>query len=341
MLRKPDTGSVAQRRAAKGAMKALGFAFAAMLATSFGAPVFPQPYPNKPVRMLLGPAAGGATDVMARTFASKLSEVWGQQVVIENRPGAGNTIAPTIAAKATPDGYTIVQCGISDAIAPALYKKLSYDQLRDFAPISLIGTTANVLVVHPSVPAKSVQEFIAYARANAGKIDYGSTGVGISTHLSMELFKTMTGVNLVHVPYKAFALALPDLLAGRITVMMNNLPGQVDAIKTGKLRALGVTTLKRSPRFPEIPTIHESGVPGFEVVVWYGVCAPAAVPAPILNKIHADTVKALGAPDLRSRLEQQGIDPAPSPAREQYAAFIKSETTKWAKVVKDANIPAQ
>ena len=322
-------------------MKALWLGFAGVLAAGFSAPAFQQPYPNKPVRMLLGPAAGGATDVMARTFASKLSEVWGQQVVIENRPGAGNTIAPTIAAKATPDGYTIVQCGISDAIAPALYKKLSYDLLKDFAPVSLIGTTANVLVVHPSVPAKTVQEFIAYARANAGKIDYGSTGVGISTHLSMELFKTMTGTNLVHVPYKAFALALPDLLAGRITVMMNNLPGQVDAIKTGKLRALGVTTLKRSPRFPEIPTIHESGVPGFDVVVWYGVCAPAAVPKAILDKIHSDTVKALSAPDLRSRLDQQGIDAAPSPTRGDFVALIRSETAKWAKVVRDANIPAQ
>jgi tripartite-type tricarboxylate transporter receptor subunit TctC len=195
--------------------------------------------------------------------------------------------------------------------------------------------------VHPSVPAKSVQEFIAYARANAGKIDYGSTGVGISTHLSMELFKTMTGVNLVHVPYKAFALALPDLLAGRITVMMNNLPSQVDAIKSGKLRGLGVTTLKRSPRLPDTPTIHESGVRGFEVMVWYGVCAPAAVPERVLSKLHKDVLQVLAAADLRSRLDQQGIDAGSPSSREEYAAFIKSETTKWAKVVKDATIPSQ
>ena len=322
-------------------MKRLWFAFAAMLAMGFGGQSFSQPFPNKPVRMLIGPGAGGPTDVMARTYASKMTELWGQQVVVENRPGAGNTLAPTIGAKSTPDGYTIVYCGISDAIAPALYKKLSYDLLRDFVPLSLIGTTANLMVVHPSVPAKSVQEFIAYARANAGKIDYGSTGVGISTHLSMELFKTMTGVNLVHVPYKAFALALPDLLAGRITVMVSNLPGLVDTVRSGKLRGLGVTTLKRSPRLPEVPTIHESGVPGFELTVWYGVMAPAAVPAPILNKIHADTVKALGMADLRLRLEQQGIDPGSSATREEYAAFVKSETVKWAKVVRDANIPTQ
>jgi tripartite-type tricarboxylate transporter receptor subunit TctC len=322
-------------------MKRLWLAFAAMLGMGFGGQACAQAYPIKPVRMLIGPGAGGSTDVMARTYASKMSELWGQQVVVENRPGAGNTLAPTIAAKSTPDGYTVVYCGISDAIAPALYKKLSYDLLRDFAPISLIGTTANILVVHPSVPAKSVQEFIAYARANPGKIDYGSTGVGISTHLSMELFKTMTGVNLVHVPYKAFALALPDLLAGRITVMMNNLPAQVDPIRSGKLRGLGVTTLKRSPRLPEIPTIDESGVPGFEVMVWYGVMAPAAVPVPILNKLHADTLKALGMADLRLRLEQQGIDPGSSATREEFAAFVKSETVKWAKVVRDANIPTQ
>jgi tripartite-type tricarboxylate transporter receptor subunit TctC len=322
-------------------MKRLWFAFAAMLAMGFGGQAFPQPFPNKPVRMLIGPGAGGPTDVMARTYASKMTELWGQQLMVENRPGAGNTLAPTIAAKSTPDGYTIVYCGISDAIAPALYRKLSYDLFRDFAPLSLIGTTANVLVVHPSVPAKSVQEFIAYARANSGKIDYGSTGVGISTHLSMELFKTMAGVNLVHVPYKAMTLALPDLLAGRITVFMDNLPGQVDTIRSGKLRGLGVTTLKRSPRLPEIPTIHESGVPGYEVMVWYGVMAPAAVPVSILNKIHADTVKALGTADLRQRLEQQGIDPESSATREEFTSFVKSETVKWAKVVRDANIPSQ
>jgi tripartite-type tricarboxylate transporter receptor subunit TctC len=322
-------------------MKRLWFAFAATLAMGFSGQACPQPYPNKPVRMLIGPGAGGPTDVMARTYASKMTELWGQQVVVENRPGAGNTLAPTIAAKSTPDGHTIVYCGISDAIAPALYKKLSYDLLRDFAPISLIGTTANLMVVHPAVPAKSVQEFIAYARANAGKLDYGSTGVGISTHLSMELFKSMTGVNLVHVPYKAFALALPDLLAGRITAMVSNLPGLVDTVRSGKLRGLGVTTLKRSPRLPEIPTIDESGVPGFEVTVWYGVMAPAAVPKPILDKIHADTLKALGTADLRLRLEQQGIDPGSSATREEFAAFVKAETVKWAKVVRDANIPTQ
>ena len=322
-------------------MKARWFGWAGMLAVVFSVQALPQEFPSKPVRLLIGPGAGGATDVMARTFASKLSEIWGQQLIIENRPGAGNTLAPTIAAKATPDGYTLVYCGISDSIAPALYKKLSYDFVKDFAPISLIGTTANVLVVHPSVPAKSVREFIAFARANGGKIDYGSTGVGISTHLSMELFKTMTGTNLMHVPYKAFALAQPDLLAGRIPVMMNNLPGQVDAIRSGKLRGLGVTTLKRSPRLPEIPTIHESGVPGFEVVVWYGLAAPAAVPAPVLGKVHADSVTALGAADLRSRLEQQGIDPGASPTRAEFGTFVKSETAKWAKVVRDAGIPAQ
>jgi tripartite-type tricarboxylate transporter receptor subunit TctC len=184
--------------------------------------------------------------------------MWGQQVVVDNRPGAGNTIGPTIASKATPDGYTVSQCGISDAIAPALYEKLSYDLLRDFSPISLIGTTPNVLVIHPAVPARSVQDFVAYAKANPGKVNYASTGVGISTHLSMELFKSLTKTDIVHVPYKAAALAFVDLIAGRVSAQIGNLPGQIDNINAGKVRALGVTTLTRNARLPDVPTIAES-----------------------------------------------------------------------------------
>ena len=299
-----------------------------------------QTYPSKPVRLIVGPAAGGPTDAVVRTMATKLGEMWGQQVVVENRPGAGNTIGPTIAAKATPDGYTLSHCGISDAIAPALYQKLPYDLLRDFSAVSLFGTTANILVVHPSVPARSVQEFIAYARANPGKINYGSTGVGISTHLSMELFKSSTKTDIVHVPYKGAALAIVDLIAGRVAAMINNLPGQIDNVKAGKVRALGVTTLKRSPRLPDVPTIAESGVPDFEVTVWYGLCAPAAVPKHVVSKIHSDVVKAVNSPDLRSRLEQLGVDPQ-SMNTDQFTAFIRSETSKWATVVKNAAIPPQ
>ncbi len=299
-----------------------------------------QAYPNKPVRLIMGQASGGATDLLVRTVGAKLSEIWGQQLVVENRPGAGNTIGPAIAAKANPNGYTLVGCAITDTIAPALYRNLPYVHIRDFSPISLIGTTPNVLVVHPSVPASSVLEFIAYAKANPGKIDYASAGVGASPHLSMELFKTMTGTNIVHVPYKGVVLAMADLLGGRVSVMVTNLPSSFENIKAGKVRALGVTTLKRSMHAPDVPTIHESGVPGFEVTVWYGVCAPSAVPKTIISKINADMVKALNMPDLQQRLQQQGVDASPS-TPQQLAALIKSETIKWAKVVKDAGIPPQ
>ena len=299
-----------------------------------------QTFPYKPVRLLVGPAAGGPTDALMRAVASKLTETWGQQVVVENRPGAGNTIAPTIAAKATPDGYTLTYCGISDAIAPALYHKLGYDLLRDFAPISLIGTTANIFVVHPGVPARSIQELIAYARANPGKLNYASTGVGISTHLSMELFKAMTKTDIVHVPYKAAASATVDLLAGRVAAQITNLPGQVENVRAGKVRALGVTTLKRSARLPDVPTIAESGVPNFEVTVWYGLCTPAAVPKPVLSKLRADVVSAVSSPDLRSRLDLLGVD-AQSMTADEFTAFIRSETNRWAAVVKTAGIPRQ
>jgi tripartite-type tricarboxylate transporter receptor subunit TctC len=319
--------------------KSAAFVLGCALFLSTG-PGHSQPYPAKPVRLLVGPGAGGPTDALVRVIAAKLSEAWGQQIVVENRPGAGNTIAPTIAAKAAPDGYTLVQCAISDAIAPALYQKLGYELLRDFAPISLLGTTPNILVVHPAVPAKSVQEFIGYARANPGKIDYGSTGVGISTHLSMELFKTMTGTSLVHVPYKSATLLYPDLISGRVSISFGNLPGHVENVRAGRVRALGVSTQKRSQRMPEVPTIAESGVPGFDVTVWYGLCAPAAVPKPILAKLNADVVRTLSMPDLQRRIENLGVDPGSS-TPEQFTAFIRSETARWAKVVKEAGIPSQ
>jgi tripartite-type tricarboxylate transporter receptor subunit TctC len=299
-----------------------------------------QAFPSKSIRLIIGPASGGPTDIVVRIVAARLSEIWGQQVVIDNRPGAGNTLAPTLAAKAAPDGYTLSHCGISDAIAPSLYKKLAYDLLKDFFPLSLIGSTPNVMIVHPSVPANSVGEFVAYSKANAGKVNYASTGVGISTHLSAELFKSMTGANLTHVPYKGATLAYTDLIGGRIAMQISNLPAFLDPIKTHKVRALGVTTLKRNPQVPDVPTIAESGVPGYEVTVWYGLCGLAGTPSPILAKINADMTRALNMPDLRQRLYVQGVEATPN-TPESFSAFIKAETTKWAKVVKDAGIPAQ
>ena len=321
-------------------MKPLVLALAAVVSLVLFSAAYSQTYPNRSVRLVTSGVAGAANDVLSRTLAAKLSELLGQQVVVDNRPGAGNTIAPMIAAKAAPDGYTLSHCAISDAIAPALYQKLPYDLLRDFSPISLFGTTANILVVHPSVPPKSVQEFIEYAKANPGKMDYASTGVGSATHLTMELFKSATRTDIIHVPYKGGPLLITDLLAGRVSTMMSNLPAQVDHVKAGKIRGLGVSTSKRSPRLPAVPTIAESGVPGFEVTVWFGLCAPAAVPKAIIAKLNAEVAKAVNSPDLRSRFEQLGVDPQ-SLTIEQFTVFIKSETARWANVVKEAGIPSQ
>ncbi|MGZ9003862.1 MAG: Bug family tripartite tricarboxylate transporter substrate binding protein [Burkholderiales bacterium] len=321
-------------------MKRVVLTLAAALSLASMSAAHAQGYPTKPIRLLTHAAPGAANDALMRAVAAKLSELLAQQVVLENRPGAGNTIAPAIAAKATPDGYTLLHCAISDAMAPALVQRLPFDLLRDFSPVSLVSTTPNILMVHPSIPAKSVQEFVAYAKANPGKMDYASTGVGTSVHLSMELFKSITGINLVHVPYKGGPLLIADLVFGRVSTMMSVLPAQVDNIKTGKLRGLAVTSLRRSARLPEVPTVAESGVPRFEVTQWHGLCAPAAVPKPILARINTEVANAVSSPDLRSRLVQMGFDPQPSTS-EQFAAFIRSETAKWAKVVKDAGIPSQ
>ena len=320
----------------KSLLRAVGVVLALALMTAAHA----QPYPNKPVRFLVGFAAGGPTDVAMRTFAAKMSEVWGQNLVVENHGGAGGIVAAEIAAKAPADGYTLLMCGLAHVISPALYRKLPFDHIRDFAPVSTIGTVPNILVVNLALPATTVGEFIAYAKANPGKINYGSSGVGASPHLTMELFRAMTGINVVHVPYKGSAPAMADLLGGHIAAMFDNLGGQVAAVKSGRVRALGITTAKRSAQLPEVPTIAESGVPGFEVMVWYGMCAPAAVPGSILAKLNADVLKALATADLQQRLTEQGIDAAPM-TRQEFEAFIKSETVKWAKAVKDSGATAE
>ena len=321
----------------------VSFLFASLLA--FASPAYAasaevaKDYPNRPVRLIMGPGAGGPTDSVGRVLASKLTDIWGQTVVVENRPGAGNTIATAAAAKATPDGYTLLLCPISDAVAPALYKKLPYDFQKDIAAISHIGVTPNVFVVPPSLPVKTVKDFIAHAKANPGKLNYGGLGVGQSGHLSMELLKMMTGIDVVYVPYKTSALAVTDILTGRMDAQITNLPVHVENIRTGKVRALGVTSAKRTPRFPEIPAIAET-VPGFAVDVWYGICAPAGVPRAVVNKVNAGVVQALKEPDVQKRMENYGVDTSSS-TPEQFAAYIKSETVRWAKVVKAAGIPPQ
>ena len=297
-------------------------------------------YPSRPVRLVVALAPGGAADTVARTFASAMSELWGQQMIVENRPGGGGVVASELVAKATPDGHTVFFCGLATALRPVLYRNLPFDTLRDFAVVSQIGSTPNVLVVNPSVPARTVGEFVAYAKANPGRLNYASPGVGLSPHLTMELFKSMAGVDIVHVPYKGLALAFPDLISGQVAAMFDNLPGSIAHIKAGRLRALGVSSARRSAQVPEVPTIAEGGLTGFDVTVWYAICAPSATPRPVLTKLNADMAKALDAPELRKRFSDQGVDPGATSM--QYAnAVLRSEINRWAKVVRDAGIPSQ
>ena len=308
---------------------------------SLGAMVHAQNYPARPLRLIVPTAPGGGTDFTGRLVAAKLSETMGQQVVVENRGGGGGSVGADNAAKATADGYTLLLGSIAThAVNPALYKKLPYDHLNDFAPVSLIGTVPNALVVHPSVPVKSMQEFITYAKANPGKINYGSSGVGSPPHLSMELLRSITGINLVHVPYKGAGPALADLLGGQVQAMCTSLAGLINFVKSGRVRALGVTTAKRNPQLPDVPTIVESGIPGYEVTIWYAVFAPVATPKAIVDKLNAEMVKALNSSEMKERMALQGMDPAPSTPAE-LTAFVKAESAKWAKVAKDSGATAE
>jgi len=291
-------------------------------------------YPSKSIRMVVPFNAGGTTDILARAIGQKLSEVFGQQVVVDNRAGAGGNIGADVVAKSAPDGYTLLMGTVgTHAINPSLYAKMPFDHLKDFVPITQVAAVSNVLVVHPSVPAKSVAELIALAKAKPGKLNFASSGNGTSIHLSGELFKTLTGVDMVHIPYKGSAPAITDLLGGQVNLMFDNLPSALPHIKTGKLRALGVTSSKRAPALPDAPTIAEAGVPGFEATSWFGVFAPAGTPKEVVARLHKEIVKALNSPDTKERLSGQGADLIGN-TPEQFAAYIAAETTKWAKVVK-------
>jgi tripartite-type tricarboxylate transporter receptor subunit TctC len=298
-------------------------------------------YPNRPLRQIVPFPPGGGVDIVTRIVTAKWSELLGQPIVVENRAGAGGTVGTDHAAKAAADGYTLFTCNIaSHGVSPALYSKLPYDYVRDFAPISLIGKTPNVLVLHPSVPAQTVKEFVALIKANPGKYNYASPGFGTSPQMTMELFKLTAGIDLFHVPYKGGAPALADVMAGQVAGMFGNLPEQLGAIKGGKTRALAVTSLLRNPQLPDVPTVAESGYPGFEVTVWYGVCTQAAVAKPILDKLHATLIKTLELPEMKARLAESTIDASPT-TQEEFAAFIRAENERWVAVVRDANIPKQ
>jgi tripartite-type tricarboxylate transporter receptor subunit TctC len=297
-------------------------------------------FPTKPVRIIVGYTAGGGVDMAARLVGQGLSELWGSSVVIDNRPGAAGGIGTEMTARAAPDGYTMMLCNIAThGITPARVKKLPYDPVRDFSFLSRVGGNPNVLMAHASLPAKNIQELVAHAKANPGKLSYGSSGVGASPHLSVELLKMMTGINLVHVPYKGAAPALADVMGGQIPLSVGNLPGgPLTAIKSGKVRGLAVTTLKRSSKAPEVPTMAESGVPGYEVNGWYGICSPK-LPRALEAKINADLVKALATQTLRQRLDDQGID-VQSSTPDELVAHVRAEIAKWTKVVKEARLEA-
>ena len=293
-------------------------------------------YPNRPIRAVVPLAPGGGTDTVGRLVMSKLGELLGQQIVVDNRGGGGGTVGTDLVAKAAPDGYTILMGSITtNAVNPVLYKKLPYDHIRDFAAISMIGTVPNALVVHPSVAAKSMKEFIALAKASPGKVAYGSSGIGSAPHLSMELIKSMAGITMTHVPYKGAGAAVADVLGGQIQALCSSLAGLLPHIRSGRVRALGVTTSTRNPQLPDVPTIAESALPGYEVLIWYALFAPARTPAAVIARLNAETIKALNAADLKDRLTQQGLD-VTSSTPEALAAYVKSETAKWAKVAKDS-----
>lgn len=307
---------------------------AAALAGITGTASAQSAYPNKPLRLIVPFAAGGPTDVLARVIGQKLGESLGQPVVVESRPGAGGNIASDHVAKASPDGYTLILGTVgTHAINASLYSKLPFDTARDFAPIALVASATIVMVVHPSVPAATVNEFVALAKSRPQPFSMASPGSGTPHHLAGELFKTVTAVDMVHIPYKGAAPALNDIMGGQASVGFVSLPAALPHVKAGKLRALGITATKRSVVAPDVPTIAESGAPGYEVENWYGVLAPAGTPREILNKLNDAIIKLLQAKDVKELLNNQGFEVLQS-TPDQFAAFSKTELVKWAKLVK-------
>ena len=320
-------------------LKMLVAGLAAALSLS---PAAAQTYPTKPVKIVVPYTPGGATDIFARLIAQKLSQPLGQQVVVENRPGAGGNIGADIVAKAEPDGHTLVMATVAThAINPSLYARMPYDAVRDFEPVAFVAGVPNVMEVNPkNVKAKSVAEFIAEAKAEPGKFSVASSGNGTSIHLSAELFKQMTGVDMVHVPYKGSAPAVNDLIAGQVDLMFDNLPASIQHIRAGALRPLAVTSAQRSPALPDVPTVAEAGVPGYEASSWFALYAPAKTPKEIVERLNAEVRKALEDPDMQKRFADLGGDIRPmSPA--ELTAFQKAELEKWAKVVKLSGAKAE
>ena len=296
-----------------------------------------ESFPQRPVRWIAPFPPGGAADIVSRLIGQKLTEAWGQQIVVDNRPGAGGNVGTEIAARAAPDGYTVVLVPATFTTYPSLTKKPAYDPLKDFTPITLVSSSPTILVVNPSLPVKNVQDLIALARAKPGELNYASSGIGASAHMAAELFKSMTKTNIVHVPYKGQPPALLDLMSGRVQIMFPNIPVALPHIKSGRLRALAVSTAKRSALFPELPTIAESGLPGFEVLQWSGLMAPAGTAKGIVAKYQRDIAKTLKLPDVRQSLKSQGFEAVGNTPAE-FSDYIRAEIRKWAKVIREAGI---
>ncbi len=297
-------------------------------------------YPARSIRYIVPQGAGGSSDTLARLVTQKLSESLGQQVVTDNRPGATGNIGTEIAARAAPDGYTLLQVATSLATNPALSVKMPFDPIRDFAPITLLSQSPNLWIVHPSLPARNMRELVALAKSRPGEINYSSSGTGSSQHLAGELLKSLAHIDIVHIPYKGSPPALIDLLGGRVVLMCSTIAPAMPLVKSGKLRALAVTSLKRSAAAPEIPTVAESGLPGYEATAWQGVLAPAGTPREIILKLNTEIVRIVNSPDVRRQLGEQGYEPAGT-SPEQFAEYIKTEITKWTRVIKAAGLRAE
>ena len=319
-------------------MKSIRAVLAALLCLGAGDALAQANYPEQPIKIIVGFPAGVAPDVTSRLLGDKLTEAWGKPIVVENVTGASGNIAVERVAKAAPDGYTLLMGGnASLVINPSLFAKLPYDPVKDFAYITQVFIVPNILVVRNDVPAKTIQELVALAKAQPGYLVAGHAGIGTSQHLGGELFKVMAGVQIQQVPYRGTPAVLPDLLAGRLNIFFGNITNLLPLIREGKLRAFGITSRKRSPQIPELPTMEELGFPGFDATAWFGLLAPAGTPAPIIDKLHKETVRLLALPDVKGKLESLGVQLVGSTPAE-FAALIRSETPHWAKVIKDAGI---
>ncbi len=325
--------------AAKNARPAAALLLLALAAGTLApAPATAQAWPAKPVRMVVPFPPAGGTDVIARVIGPRLGEALGQQVLIDNRAGANGNVGTELVARAAPDGYTVLLNGGGTlAVNPSLYSRLPYDSVRDFAPVSMVALQPSVLVVHPSVPARSVSELITLARSRPGQLNYASSGSGSLAHLCAEVFKRMAKIDMLHVPYKGAGPSLADLLAGQVHLIFASSPSVMPHVRNGRLRALGVTTAKRVRATPDVPTIAEAGLPGFELTGWYGLLAPAGTPSPVVNRLNVDLVKTLNVADVQEKLVDQGLEVATSTPRE-FADFLKAEIAKYARVVREAGV---